>query len=313
MVLKVLLLSSKNYSEIVRVRCTGQPDLDTLKGLEKKATSETLLYNVGVTTPTGKLVGFGMSVSGEWDPILKPGYVEVNINVDHEWRNQGIGSWILDEIEGFAQKNHAKAFQTSIQDVKEKELEWAKKKGFNMATHTFESRLDISSIEWSQYDSIFKGLELSGIRFTTFAEYFQGADSDSNNRFWDFWWELVSDVPSMEGKPRPDNDSMNKLTKDFDKRGFILAVEDGRLVAMSMIIKETDEVCYNSMTGVSRDDRGKGLAQAVKIKAIEYALRNNVKYIRTHNNSKNAPMLSVNKKLGYKQKHGNFGLIKPLR
>lgn len=81
---------------------------------------------------------------------------------------------------------------------------------------------------------------------------------------------------------------------------------------MSMIVKETDEVCYNSMTGVIHQYRGKGIAQAVKVKAIEFALHKGVKCVRTHNDSKNVPMLSINEGLGYKQKPGNYSLTKQL-
>ncbi|MCP8615696.1 GNAT family N-acetyltransferase [Salirhabdus salicampi] len=309
--LKILLLTSNNYAEIVREQKSELPDLETIKRYEEKCSNETLLYNLGVITPNGELVGFGRYVSGTWDPILKPGYVEVTVKVDKEWRNKGIGSWILDEIENRAHKNNAKALQTNIQDIKEMDIEWAKKKGFEITNHTFESQLNLSSFDMSQYDSVCKELESSGIRFTNLAEYPQNADS--NNRFWDFWWELVTDVPGMQEKPRPDNERMISLAKDFDKKGFILAADGEQWVALSMILKENDDLCYNSMTGVKKEYRGKGLALAIKVKAIEYALHHNVKYIRTHNNSKNLPMLSVNKKLGYKSKPGFFGLMKPIK
>ena len=118
------------------------------------------------------------------------------------------------------------------------------------------------------------------------------------------------DVPGMKDKPRPDNDRMIDLLKDYDKKGFILAVDGDQWIAMSMIVKENENVYYNSMTGVHKSYRGKGLAQAIKIKAIEFAEANGVKFIRTHNDSKNAPMLFVNRKLGYEEKPGIYGLTK---
>ena len=84
----------------------------------------------------------------------------------------------------------------------------------------------------------------------------------------------------MEGKPRPENDQMIRLVKDFDKKGFIIATAGERWVALSMIVKENDDFCYNSMTGVIQEYRGKGLATAIKIKAIEYAQNNQVKLNR---------------------------------
>lgn len=50
----------------------------------------------------------------------------------------------------------------------------------------------------------------------------------------------------------------------------------------------------------------------MKIKAIEYAKNNKAKYIRTHNDSKNTPMLAINNKLGFKSKPGFYSLIKTI-
>ena len=306
--LKIFPLTSKTYPKIVRENSSDLPNANSLKILEKKATSETLLKNWGVITPDGKLVGYGMYVSGPWDPILRPGYAEVFIHVDHEWRNQGIGSWILDEIEAIARDNRSIFLQTQIQDTKKTELDWAKKNGFNITGHVFESQLDISLFNKDSYRSVFKELETSGISFTSLDNY--PLNKNCQNRFCDFWWELVMDVPGMKDKPRPDNDRMIDLLKDYDKKGFILAVDGDQWIAMSMIVKENENVYYNSMTGVHKSYRGKGLAQAIKIKAIEFAEANGVKFIRTHNDSKNAPMLFVNRKLGYEEKPGIYGLTK---
>lgn len=188
-------LTSKNFSEIVLETGSELPNINTIKRLEEKATSETNLKILGVITPNGRLIGYGMYVTGPWDPILEPGYAEVFIKVDPEWHNQGIGSLIFTEIEDIAHKNKSKVLQTQIQDTKEKDLNWSKKKGFDITSHVFESQLDISLFNKDEYSSIFNELESSGIRFTTLDDY--SKDNDTQNRFWDFWWELVTDVPGM--------------------------------------------------------------------------------------------------------------------
>ncbi|RSD28704.1 GNAT family N-acetyltransferase [Mesobacillus subterraneus] len=302
--LKIIRLTSNNFSRVVLKKNTELPDSDALNRLEKKATGDTILSHWGVVTPNGDLVGFGEFATGAWDPVLKPGTAQVTIRVASDWRNRGVGSLILQEIERFAHKNMVEVLLTGIQDTNDKDLRWAEKQGFMKTWHTFESRLELTGCMIGHHSD----LKPRGIRFTTLADYPQ--TNDYYKRFWDFWWELVSDVPGMEGKPQPDLEYMLNLTKDFDKQGFILAVEDDRWVALSIVIKESEEACYNSMTGVSRDYRGRGLAQAIKRKAIEYALQKNIKYIRTHNDSRNASMLAVNKKLGYQQEPGIYGLQK---
>ena len=124
------------------------------------------------------------------------------------------------------------------------------------------------------------------------------------------YWALVADVPGVGDTPRQSNERMNSLVEVFDKHGFILALDGEKWIGLTMILKESDDCYYNSMTGVIQDYRGKGIALALKLKAIEYAQNNNGKYIRTNNDSNNASMLAVNKKLGYEAKSGFFSLVK---
>lgn len=308
--LKMAALTSENFSEIVRVENPSLPNKNTLRIYEKKATSETILKNVGVITPNGQLVGYGMFAAGPWDPILKPGYAEVSIKIDDEWHGMRIEGWILKEIEELALKNKTKVLQTQIQDIKEAELEWARKEGFEISGHIFESQLDLSLFKTDSYSSLINELTSSGIKFTTLADYPQ--DQSIQERFWDFWWELAQDVPGMSDKPRPENEQMINLTKDYEKKGFILAVDGMVWVAMSMVLQESAETGYNSMTGVHPQYRGRGLAKAIKGKAIEYALQNGMKFLRTNNDSKNKPMLAVNQRFGYEQKPGFYVLTKRL-
>jgi len=92
----------------------------------------------------------------------------------------------------------------------------------------------------------------------------------------------------------------------------ILAVDGHHWAAMSFMIKRSDDVYYNNLTGVHRDYRGRGLALAVKLKGIEYAKRRGAKSVLTHNDSTNERMLAVNRKMGYESKPGMFLLVKQL-
>jgi hypothetical protein len=48
------------------------------------------------------------------------------------------------------------------------------------------------------------------------------------------------------------------------------------------------------------------VAQALKLLAIRCARRYGAVYIRTHNDSENAPMLAINRKLGYQPQPGLY-------
>jgi RimJ/RimL family protein N-acetyltransferase len=53
-------------------------------------------------------------------------------------------------------------------------------------------------------------------------------------------------------------------------------------------------------TGTMRAHRGRGLASAVKLASIEWAARNGIVQLATRNDETNAPMLAINRRLGYR-------------
>ena len=90
----------------------------------------------------------------------------------------------------------------------------------------------------------------------------------------------------------------------------ILASHGDRWVGLSAIgIYPADKHAYNAFTGVLREYRGRGLAQALKLKTILLARKESMRYIRTHNDSKNAPMLAINRKLGYQPEPGMYRIL----
>jgi RimJ/RimL family protein N-acetyltransferase len=81
---------------------------------------------------------------------------------------------------------------------------------------------------------------------------------------------------------------------------FVLEV-DCRPVAYALLIVDRERgIAANEMTGTHRDLRGRGLATAVKLATIDWAAQNGISCIYTSNHEGNAPMLAVNRKLGYR-------------
>ncbi len=61
---------------------------------------------------------------------------------------------------------------------------------------------------------------------------------------------------------------------------------------------------HTGMTGVLREHRGHGLAVALKLRLIELARATGILELHTNNDSLNAPMLGVNRRLGYQRVSG---------
>jgi len=64
------------------------------------------------------------------------------------------------------------------------------------------------------------------------------------------------------------------------------------------VVKENG-AAYTNFTGVAREERGKGLALALKLRALRELRARGVKLFGTTNDEQNAAMRGINRKLGY--------------
>lgn len=71
---------------------------------------------------------------------------------------------------------------------------------------------------------------------------------------------------------------------------------------------------FTLLTGVAPEYRGRKIAQALKLIAILHGKGLGADSIRTQNDSINAPMLAINRKLGFVREDGlgHYGLVKEL-
>ena len=119
--------------------------------------------------------------------------------------------------------------------------------------------------------------------------------------------ELTRDVPYIEPiEQLPYDDWLNFVWHNptFAPDGSFAAFVDGELASLSMLFADRDSGRgLNGFTGTRRAYRGRGLALAVKIASLRWAAANGITIVFTTNDETNAPMLAVNRKLGYRP-HG---------
>lgn len=310
MPIQIVPLSVHNFTEVVREHSDEMPSIDTLKFQNRKCTEETVMHRVAAVTEAGRMVGFGMAVTGPWDPILKPGHFDITVRVDEEWKNKGIGGLIFAEVERFAINHGAIALHSSVSDSKPSDLAWVERRGFAATQHLFGSTLDLTSFDPGQFAESISAAEASGFRFTSVAEYTQ--EDRWFERFVDFYWQITKDVPGFSDVPLPSLEFMKKTFGQVDPARMFLFAHGDRWAAMSFILKHSDHDYYNNLTGVHPDYRGRGLATAIKAKSIEYLQSLGGTTLGTHNDSNNERMLTVNQKLGYQPGPGFFKLVRQL-
>jgi GNAT superfamily N-acetyltransferase len=86
----------------------------------------------------------------------------------------------------------------------------------------------------------------------------------------------------------------------FTREGSFLAYVDGEPAAVSMLFADLESGrSANMFTGTHARFRGHGLALGVKLASIAWANDHGITSMATSNDERNAPMLAINRKLGY--------------
>ena len=126
---------------------------------------------------------------------------------------------------------------------------------------------------------------------------------------------LTKDVPFPDPFEPPPFDFVRKHlfgSPTLDRNASILALRDGKVVALTFTDVNESGIGYTFMTGVARAERGKGLALALKLRAIAALRTRGVRWLGTTNDEANAPMRGINRRLGYRTDPAQIHVRKPL-
>ena len=115
--------------------------------------------------------------------------------------------------------------------------------------------------------------------------------------------EATRDMPSLVPIDAIPYDEWLEFVWDsplFTREGSYGAVVDGRVAAISFLTANQEHGrAFNMFTATGREYRGRGLALAVKLASTRWAAEHGITQLVTTNDETNAPMLAINRKLGY--------------
>jgi GNAT superfamily N-acetyltransferase len=175
--------------------------------------------------------------------------------------------------------------------------------GFKETMRTPNVELDVTTFDAAPFAYIEDQMRAISIRIVPLSEWRQTAP-DWKNILYDLDWELTQDVPSPEPPVRPSFDDWQAMTFNprlFSAEGWFVALEGDRCVGFSHVWLNpgNPQRLYNSLTGVIRSHRRRGIALALKLRLIDYARRTGVIALVT-GNEQNNPIYLLNQKLGFK-------------
>ncbi|MCQ6557141.1 GNAT family N-acetyltransferase [Paenibacillus mendelii] len=248
-------------------------------------------------------------------PWTEPGNLNYTMVVDPTFRNQGAGKLLYEQAVKWAHSLGASQIMTDVWDDDAAALDFARNRGFVVDRHAFQSVLSLEGIDpTAMYGAdACERLRHEGIRFTTLAE--EGAD-EGEPMLYELYKETLVDIPGYSGEVPAIAEwrQWYLMANGYAPDQVLIAADGDRYVGVTNVLYNTQtNGMYHEYTGVSRDYRRRSIGLALKVIAIELAAARKAAYIRTDNDSTNAPILTINRKLGYKPLRGSYRMVVSLR
>ncbi len=251
----------------------------------------------------GAVVGDGGFGQSPWNYHPRKFGMGVAVRPDHQ--GKGIGAALYDVILEAVRAHDPLRVTTGTRADRDRALRFLGDRGFVEEMREWESRLDVPVFDFAPYEAerVEQRVEQAGIRLTTMGEL--AADPDRDRKIHALENQLGADVPSTDPHTDVTMEQWRKMlleSPNFLADGYQVAVHEatGEYVGLSMLFKrQADKDLDTGLTGVSRDWRRKGIALALKLRAIRFAKEYGAPRIRTENEINNRGMLAINERLGF--------------
>ncbi|MFH1865138.1 MAG: GNAT family N-acetyltransferase [Candidatus Eisenbacteria bacterium] len=297
--------SDRDYDASVAIWNAIRPDEPTsVEGMRysNRTRSERHFCQRIMAELDGKIVATAIYREPEWCDA--PGMYDVQIRVLPEYQKRGIGSAVYDHIiERLAELEHAPA--SLVSDAREDQAHSARfltDRGFEQKQRQQVSRLDVASFDAAPFADSIARFEESGITVKTFEEY-EAEDPDAWRKAYEKYVELFKDVPIFVDRFELTYEMFEReLNAPNRLPGAILLAFDGdEIVATTSLWKRLADPgsLGTGLTAVDRGHRRRGIAAALKVRAIEFARGIGTRVIQT-DNEENNPMCDLNVRLGFK-------------
>jgi GNAT superfamily N-acetyltransferase len=240
------------------------------------------------------VAGYGELRSAWWTGRRDVSMLE--LRVDRQCWGQGIGSALLDFLHREARERGAAQLLGWVRENVPDAESFATRRGFTPTGEVIEEyRLDLQSARLEEYAGIEQQLREEGIRIARLADpgmedaelrralyaLWKDASQETTEVSFESWQESVLEGPGLSPE------------------WHWIALDGGLPVGMTFLKRLGGEAAENDYTGVAPSYRGRGIAQALKLRAIVWGREQGLESFYTASEVGNARMIAINRRLGY--------------
>jgi RimJ/RimL family protein N-acetyltransferase len=268
-------------------------------------TPEVLLHNLRsdpaamrrkywVAVDAQDVVGVASGVLRWWSNELDAGQIQLGVGAGH--RRRGIGSGLLRAAEEHLAAHGARRLLVRA-ERDSVGTRFAAARGYSrrVASEVLWS-LDPSEANIDELPELERRVGEDGFRLSPLRDVLERASD-----FFEFYCAAGGIPP---GTPATFEEWRTAVfenpTLDFD--GSSVVLREGQPVALAwLLVDRRNARAENEWTATLPAFRGRGLARLAKLATIRWAAANGIREVRTENDVENAPMLAINRRLGYRE------------
>jgi GNAT superfamily N-acetyltransferase len=230
-----------------------------------------------------------------------PGIGWMWAGVHPDARGRGLGRALFAAAEEHLLEHGARKLETFALEDSAGER-FAEARGFRRTRRELVQRLDPHDVDRAAAERLERGKAEEGFRVVPLA-----AASDRLQELHAVYAAAAADVPA-------DDPEVDLRLAEWERHdlgdpelsweGSAVVLAEDRPVALAFLLVNPDAaVAGNAMTGTLPDFRGRGLARLAKLATVRWAAENGIREVVTENDAENAPMLALNRSLGYRLTH----------
>lgn len=248
----------------------------------------------------GQPVGFGSYNQSAWS--YDPQHFYVTICVLPEFQGRGCGSALYDQMLDALAPFDPIQLETSTLENYPHAMRWLEQRGFKLHVRLQRSILALAEFDPTPWAGLETRLEAEGIVIKSLPEL-RASDPDWARKHYELDMATMVDIPGFDNFTPPSFEQWQKDLLESPRikpEAFLAAVQGDQHVGLTELLTspQTDDL-FTGLTAVRREYRRKGIATALKVRALTWAKENGCPRIHTENEENN-PMLQLNYALGFR-------------